>query len=263
MAACDARDGVPDGLIEDPGACRFDPASLQCQGEETDACLTPAQVGAARKIYGAAVNPRTKASIFPGLPPGSELTWTALAGGPQPFPIAVDFYRYFVFANPDWDWKTMDFDKDVAAGEVKYAKVLDATDPDLAAFKARGGKLIMYHGWNDQLISAFNSIDYYTSVRQKMGAAATDDFLRLFMAPEMLHCSGGTGPNTFDAVGALERWVEHGTKPDQMVASHSTNGVVDRTRPLCPYPQVATYKGTGSIDDAASFVCRAPAAERR
>lgn len=256
IAACDARDGVTDGLIENPPQCPFDPGSLQCTGEETDACLTPAQVGAARKIYAASVNPRTKAEIFPGMPPGSELTWNALAGGPQPFPIAVDFYKYFVFADPNWDWKTMDFDKDVAAGEEKSGKVLNATDPDLRAFKARGGKLVMYHGWNDQLITALNSINYFNSVTKTMGAKETGEFARLFMAPGMLHCAGGPGPNTFDALGALEQWVEHGRSPSELAASHSTNGVVDRTRPLCPYPQVATYGGSGSIDAAASFVCK-------
>jgi feruloyl esterase len=256
VAACDARDGVTDGLIESPQRCTFDPASLQCSGEETDACLTPAQVSAARQIYGPAVNPRTKDEIFPGMPPGSELTWGALAGGPRPFSIAVEFYKYFVFSNPDWDWTTMDFDRDVAAGEEKVGKVLNAIDPNLGAFKARGGKLVMYHGWNDQLISPFNTINYFNSVAKTMGASETDDFLRLFMAPGMLHCAGGPGPNTFDAVGALEQWVEHGRKPAEMIASHSTEGVVDRSRPLCPYPQVATYNGSGSIDAAASFACR-------
>jgi feruloyl esterase len=256
IAACDAQDGVTDGLIENPQRCRFDPATLQCAGAATEACLTPAQVGAAKKIYGAARKPGTNEEIFPGLPPGSELTWGALAGGPGPFPIALDFYRYFVFNDANWDWKTMDFDKDVAAGEAKFAKVLDATEPNLRAFKARGGTLILYHGWNDQLISAFNTINYFNNVSKTMGAADTDDFARLFMAPGMLHCAGGTGPNAFDAVTALEQWVEHGTKPAQLVASHSTNGVVDRTRPLCPFPQVAVYRGSGSIDEAASFVCK-------
>ena len=256
IAACDAHDGVTDGLLENPARCSFDPGTLLCTNEANDACLTAAQVGAARKIYASAVNPRTKEEIFPGMPPGSELTWGALTGGTQPFSIALDFYKYFVFADPTWDWKTMDFDKDVAAGEEKAGKVLNAIDPDLRAFKARGGKLIMYHGWNDQLISPLNTINYFERVRKTLGANETDEVARLFMAPGMLHCGGGPGPNTFDAVGALEQWVEHGSKPAQLVASHATDGVVDRTRPLCPYPQVATFTGTGSTDTAASFVCK-------
>jgi feruloyl esterase len=115
----------------------------------------------------------------------------------------------------------------------------------------------MYHGWNDQLIQPYNSIDYFTSVQKKFGAKDTDDFSRLFMAPGMTHCAGGVGPNTFDTVTAIEQWVEQGTKPAQLVASHrAQGGDVDRTRPLCPYPQIATYKGSGSIDQAASFVCK-------
>ena len=198
--------------------------------------------------------------------PGSELTWTAMAGGPNPFAIPVEFYKYFVYENPDWDWKTFDFDKHVALADEKFAKLLNAVDPDLDAFKKRGGKLIMYHGWNDQLIQPYNSIDYFTSVQKKLGKSETDDFARLFMVPGMQHCAGGVGPNTFDAVTALEQWVEKSVKPAQLVASHTANGLptvgsakvgaVDRTRPLCPYPQVASYTGVGSVDEAASFVCK-------
>lgn len=256
LAACDAGDGVTDSLISNPLTCTFDPGTLLCKGDETDACLTAPQVDAARKIYAYSTNPRTMEKIFAGMAPGSEITWTAMAGGPNPFAIPVDFYKYFVYENPDWDWKTFDFDKDVALADEKFAKLLNAVDPDLGAFKKRGGKLIMYHGWNDQLIQPYNSIDYFTSVQKKIGTRDTDEFARLFMAPGMQHCTGGVGPNTFDAVSALEQWVEKQTKPAQLTASHMSNGVVDRTRPLCPYPQVANYKGMGSIDDAASFVCK-------
>ena len=255
LTACDVNDGAPDGLIENPAACRFDPGTLLCSGPESETCLTAPQLEAARKIYGPAVNPRTKQELFPGMPPGSEVTWSAVSGGPAPSPIPIEAQKYFVNGDPNWDWKTFDFDKDVAATDEKLAALMNATDPNLAAFKSRGGKLIMYHGWNDQLIQAGNSINYYNSVAKTMGAGETDDFARLFMAPGMLHCAGGPGPNTFDALGALEQWVEKGTKPASLVASHSTAGTVDRTRPLCPYPQVAAYQGSGSIDDAANFVC--------
>lgn len=269
IAACDPGDGVTDGLISNPLTCKFDPGTLLCRGgssldsardrldpPEADACLTAPQVSAARKIYSYSTNPRTKEKIFAGMAPGSEITWTAMAGGPNPFSIPVEFYKYFVYSDPNWDWKLFDFDKDVALADQKFAKLLNAVDPDLSAFRKRGGKLIMYHGWNDQLIQPYNSIDYFTSVQKKMGTRETDDFARLFMAPGMQHCAGGVGPNTFDAVTALEQWVENKVKPAQLVASHATKGVVDRTRPLCPYPQVASYKGSGSIDDASSFICR-------
>ena len=254
LKACDAKDGVTDGLIENPPACKFDPQVAQCTSN-TEGCLTPAQVRAAKRIYSPAVNPKTKAEIFPGMAPGSELGWNAIAG-PQPFGLPADFFKYFVYDNAEWDYRRVDFDKDVTALDSKYAAMFNAVDPDLSAFKGRGGKLIMYHGWNDQLIQPGNSINYYNSVTKKMGAKETDDFARLFMAPGMMHCAGGPGPNAFDAVTALEQWVEKGEKPAQMIASHSTNGAVDRTRPLCPYPQVATYKGAGSTDEAANFVCK-------
>ena len=273
LAACDASDGVTDGLINNPLACKFDPGTLACRGgsslstvapgakvegsSDTEACLTAPQVDAARKIYASSTNPRTKDKIFPGFAPGSEITWTATAGGTQPFAIPVDFFKYFVFSNADWDWKTLNFDKDVATTDEKFGGLMNAIDPDLGPFEKRGGKLIMYHGWNDQLIQPYNSIDYFTSVTKKMGTKEADDFARLFMVPGMQHCAGGIGPNTFDAVTALEQWVEKGAKPAQIVATHrSSGGDIDRSRPLCSYPQVATYKGTGSIDEAVNFVCK-------
>ncbi len=256
VAACDLRDGVRDGLIENPAQCPFDPKVLQCSGANTDECLTAPQVEAARRIYGSTINPRTKAEVFPGLTRGSELWWDVVAGGPEPGPITLDFFKYFVHSDQNWDWRTFDIDKDGTAADTKFASLMNA-GPDLNAFAARGGKLIMYHGWNDDRISPFNTINYVNHVKKAIRAAPTDDFLRLFMAPGMLHCAAAApGPNAFDAVGALDQWVEKAVKPDRLIASHSTNGVVDRTRPLCPYPQVATYTGSGSIDDAASFVCK-------
>jgi feruloyl esterase len=249
-------------LLNTPPACKFDPGTLACRGESLgppagESCLTRPQVDAARQIYAGPANPRTGEQIFPGMAAGSEITWTALIGGTQPFTVALDNYKYFVASNPDWDWKQFDLDKDIAAADRKMAGVMNATDPDLQAFQKHGGKLVLYHGWNDQRISPYNSINYYTSVTKKMGRRNTDDFVRLFMVPGMQHCGGGVGPNTFDAVTALEQWVEKGTKPAEMIASHrSSDGVVDRTRPLCPYPQVATYKGAGSVDEASSFFCK-------
>jgi feruloyl esterase len=256
LEACDGLDGLKDGVIENPLICHFDPKVLECKGEDSPTCLTAAQVEAARKIYAPAKNPITGKEIYPGLEPGSETGWGALAGGPNPFGVAADHFKYVVFKDPNWDWRTLDFDKDVALADKLDNGTINATDPNLKAFQARGGRLIMYHGWNDQLIAPQNAVNYYKSVAGVIGAKKTDDFLRLFMVPGMTHCAGGPGPSSFDALTALEQWVEQGKSPDKITASHSTQGKVDRTRPLCPYPQVAQYKGSGSTDDASNFVCK-------
>ena len=256
LAACDQLDGVEDRTLEDPSRCRFDPATVQCAGDAQDNCLTVAQVEAARQIYAGARNPRTGRQVFPGMPPGSELGWSALAGS-KPFGIPVSHFRHVVFNNPDWDFLSLDFDKDVALADKLDQGLIGATDPDLGKFFAHGGKLIVYHGWNDQLITPLNSIDYYNSVAAKLGGAAKiSGSFRLFMAPGMNHCDGGEGPSHLDAVAAMEQWVEQGTAPDRIVASRVSAGdQVDRTRPLCPYPQVARYSGQGSTDNAANFTC--------
>jgi feruloyl esterase len=262
LHACDAQDGVADGVIENPRSCRFDPQVVKCKEGDGADCLTAAQVDAAKKIYGPATNPRTGEELFPGLPPGSEPGWGPAAGGPAPFPIPDSHFKYVVFEDPKWDFRTLDFDRDVARAEHVDNGTLTAISPDLNAFIKRGGRLLLYHGWNDQLISAQNSVNYYESVRSTVGAALTDTAVRLFMAPGMTHCSGGPGPNQADWLAALEQWVERGDAPTRIIASRSANGVVDRTRPLCAYPQVAQYSGQGSTDDAANFSCVAPDAKR-
>lgn len=254
LAACDARDGVKDGVIGNPQRCTFDPQEIECTGVDGPDCLTAAQVVAARKIYGPITNPRTKALIFPGLLPGSELGWAVVAG-PQAVPIAADYFKYVVFKNPDWDFQTFDFDKDLALADRTDDGLIAATDPNLREFFGHGGKLLQYHGWSDPLISPVNSVNYYSSVMDAMGAAAVKDSYRLFMMPGMNHCSGGDGPDHFDSIEVIEQWVEQGKAPEQIIASHLRDGKVDRTRPLCPYPQVAAYTGTGSTDDSKNFVC--------
>jgi feruloyl esterase len=269
IAACDARDGVVDGTIEDPGRCRVDTAALVCKpGQTAASCLTPPQADAARRLYDGLKDPKTGAQLYPGLAPGSEPFWVNRDPA-NPFPIPISHYKWLVFGDPDWDWKTFDFadpadyDAHVRA-EARLAPIMNATDPNLAAFRERGGKLLQYHGWYDQLIAPRNSIDYFDSVvahfgRGKDRAAALTDvqsFYRLFMMPAVAHCGGGTGPSSFDMQTALEDWIERGIAPNRIVASRQVGGVVDRSRPLCPYPQVAVYNGKGDTNDADSFTCR-------
>jgi feruloyl esterase len=257
ITACDALDGVKDGLIDDPRACRFDPGSLLCEGDDNESCLTPRQVAAVRMIYDGARNPRTGERIFSGWARGSEAGWPGYFVG-QPEPARLDFWRYWVFDDPIWDPRTFDFDRDVAFADAKMATVT-ANDPDLTAFQKRNGKLIMYNGTADPVVPPEDGIRYYESVQQFIGGwEQTNGFLRLFLVPGMGHCGGGPGPNTFDALGALDRWVSEGAAPDRIIATHSDRGAVDRTRPLCPYPQMARWNGSGRLSEAASYTCAAP-----
>ena len=259
LDACDALDGVKDGLIEDPTRCHFDPRVLLCKGADGPSCLTAPQVEAARNMYAPGRNPRTGAELFASLVPGTELGWGVLGSGPDPSANIFDHFKYVVYKDPTWDWRTFDFDTGIARAEQPDNAVMNATDPNLSAFFAHNGKLLLYHGWSDTNVATLNTLKYYKTVVDTMGGAAkTMDHIRLFLEPGMGHCGGGEGPNVFDKVGTLERWVEQGKAPEKIVASHSKDGKVDRTRPLCPYPEVARYKGTGSIDDAASFACQSP-----
>ncbi len=256
LDACDAIDGVTDGLIADPDRCTFDPSVLRCKTSDSGSCLTPEQVETARFIYAAPRNPKTGRPIT-GLARGSELGWTDAGWTASARATGLDQFRFIVFRNPKWEVSDFNFDSDIVRAEETDAETINALDPDLKPFLDRGGKLIHYHGWNDPQISPGNSTQYYTRVLEKLGGRSkVEASYRLFMVPGMGHCGGGEGPNTFDMIGALERWVEKGSAPDQIIASHSTNNKPDRTRPLCPYPQIAAHKGTGSTDDAANFVCR-------
>jgi feruloyl esterase len=256
LQACDMLDGVKDRVIENPKACRFDPKVLQCKGEDAATCLTAPQVEAARTMYAPLVNPVTKKEIFPGLAYGSELGWSTF-GGPRPFGIGAEMFEHMVFNDPDWDFKTLNFDTHMDLVDKIENGVINARDPNLKPFAAAGGKLIQYHGWADPQISAGSSVLYYESVTAAMGGAAqVGSYYRLFMVPGMNHCGGGDGTATFDMLTALEQWVEGGKAPDRIPASRMANGKVDRTRPLCPYPQQATYRGSGSTDEAESFVCK-------
>jgi hypothetical protein len=280
LAGCDANDGVKDGVIENPGQCRLDPQSMLCKGGDSDQCLTEAQAKSLKKLYDGLRNSKGK-SIFPGYAAGGEAEtggWVPWLTGAEReksamFLFGTNFYRNIVFSNPAWDYKTFDVTRDVKAAVEKAAGILNATDPDLKAFHTRGGKLILYHGWSDAAIPAQNVINYYESVVKKMGAKQSEGFVKLYMVPGMQHCAGGSGPNSFGQGGvaqgeprnniaaALEQWVEKGIAPNEIIATRYKPGsnppVAERTRPLCVYPQVARYKGSGSTDDAANFVCTA------
>jgi feruloyl esterase len=254
VEACDSLDGVRDGLIGDPTKCRFDPGVLECKGPDEPSCLTPAQVRTARMLYASRVNPRTKRTIA-GLERGSELGWTDQGWTASARATGVDQFRFLVFKDPRWSIAQFNFDTDMAQADEIDNDSLNALDPNLKPFIERGGKLIQYHGWSDPQIAPGNSTQYYESVVNALGGATqVRHAYRLFMVPGMGHCGGGDGPSTFDAVAALEAWVEQGQPPDQMIARQRATG---RSRPLCPYPQVARYRG-GSIDAAASFTCQMP-----
>ncbi|HEX5082070.1 MAG TPA: tannase/feruloyl esterase family alpha/beta hydrolase [Blastocatellia bacterium] len=279
LAACDARDGVTDGVLDDPTKCGFDPAVLLCKGDETDECLTEKQVAALKKIYSGPRDAKGR-QIIPGFTPGGETGlggWTPWITGATPtsalqYFFSTQAFRNMVYNDPKWDYKTFDPERDGRMADEKLSPVLNATDPNLKAFSARGGKLILYHGWSDAALPPVNTINYFQSVVAKFGRRQTDSFARLFMAPGVQHCGGGPGPDSFgqtvtraqsdpqhDLTLALERWVEQGVAPDKVVATKRRGGPPDapplRTRPLCPYPQVARYKGSGNTDDAANFNC--------
>jgi feruloyl esterase len=220
--------------------------------------LSGEQVMALRQIYAGAKNPRTGASIHPTLVPGGEPTWQIVTATGL-VNIPYDYFGRAVFGTPTWDWRKFDFDKDLARANDKTGGILNAIDPDIAKFRAAGGKLILYHGWNDQVIFPEGSINYQQSVADKLaagkGVAGVHDFFRLFMVPGMAHCRGGVGTDRFDAQSAIEAWVERGQAPASIAASRMEDDKVTRTRPLCPYPQVAKYDGSGDTNDAANFRC--------
>ena len=293
LKQCGTRDQglANDPFLIDPQDCKFDPKVLQCTAGQSSNCLTAAQVGAVEQIYQGVTDPRTGVQLHPGLPRGSELGW-GKAGGQFLInrPVSegsgvssYDFFRFTVFEVPPpyfWDYTTLNFDSDVTLVDSKFASLFNASDPDLSKFERHGGKLIMYHGYADPLIAPANTIDYYESVAADQPSyqlthsvtaalADTQRFFRLFMVPGMYHCAGGPGANIFngadnqgnptdpdhDILSALDLWVTRHEAPEQIIASNQTAGVVNFTRPLCPYPENARYKGTGSTSDAANFVC--------
>jgi TonB family protein len=284
VAACDANDGVTDGVLNDPRECHFDPKVLLCKAGDNDSCLTAPQVVALKKIYDGPVDSKGK-QMFPGFLPGGEqggggwTTWIAQSPGKDlQTAFASGFFNNMISANSNGalglktiDLKTINVEAAVKMADEQQAQTFNATDPNMKAFMDRGGKLIVYHGWSDAALPPLGAIKYFSSVQAAMGADKTDSFMRLFMVPGMQHCGGGPGANAFGQFGpagdaqhdlyqALEQWVEKGVAPDKIIAkkfvseADHTQGV-KMTRPLCPYPQSAKYKGTGDTNDAASFVC--------
>jgi len=274
-ARCDARDGLRDGLIDDPRRCDFDPARdvRQCAAGQDDAtCLTPAQATALSRIY-AGVTSNGRPAHF-GQPVGAEAVGQSFTGSgalesgwdqwllvkpgemSRQHAYGDSFVKFFAFARADanYDVRSFNFDRDLPRLAEARA-LLNATNPDLGRFRQRGGKLLVYFGWADTALPPLMGVDYYEKALARNGPG-TPDFFRLFMVPGMFHCRGGVGTDRFDAMTALINWVETGRAPAMLNAARVEQGRVVRTRPLCPYPQVARHRGTGSIDEAANFVCR-------
>lgn len=249
----------------DPYSCHWNPASLMCGAHNADDCLTANQVESVRKIYSGPTNPITHQSIYPGVPPGSESGWNSFVpqNGKPPY---ASLFRW-VFG-PSWNWRTFDYSRDVALVDQRLAPMLNATNPDLRAFKSLGHKLIMYHGWADWLVSPQESINYYEAVADTQAKAArklnkskykeTENFLRLFMVPGMAHCGGGAGLNSIDALPSLQLWVEEGIAPRKIIARRIVGRTTVMTRPTCPYPQIPHYRGIGATTVASNFSCVKP-----
>jgi feruloyl esterase len=283
-ALCDAADGVTDGVIADPRECHFKPATLICKGAESDACLTAKQAHTLEVLYGG-IHDAAGKLIFPGYLPGSELGaggWGSWITGPVPgtsamYVFSTSYFINMVYEKKDWNYKDAVIADAYQAALEKTRQMLDATDPNLKPFAAHGGKLILYHGWNDPGISPLNTLNYYNDVRAAVGPASADSFVRLFMVPGMQHCFGGPGATAFDqwempmtAVPddaqhdvylALEAWVERGSAPESMIAAKydltADPPKLQMTRPICAYPKAAKYKGSGDTNDAANFTCAA------
>jgi feruloyl esterase len=264
MNACDALDGVKDNLITNPMACKFEPASLQCKAGNTADCLTAPQVATVKTIYSAARTSKGEL-IFPGYAFGGEAGYNLMRAvtaigpnaqtpeNPAPGDLQLGTYRYLAHQDAKWDWKTFNINSDPALAK-KMGGFIDAVETDMSKFKNRGGKLLLFHGWADPAIQPEHSVNYYNSVLAKMGKNQ-DNWLELFMVPGMGHCGGGNGPNQIDWMGTLETWREKGETPKTIIGKGKI-GETPMTRPLCPHPQVATYKGSGDTNDAANFVCK-------
>jgi feruloyl esterase len=281
IAACDLLDGAKDGLVSDPIRCKFDPATLKCNGADAPTCLTAGQVEAVKKVYSGPQNPLTKKTIYPGMYPGGEMGWASGVVINRTNTSGVssnDFWSYALHHDKNWQFRNFDFARDIERADKELAPVTNATDANLDKFKSLGHKLLYYHGAADPLIPAQNGIDYFEAVvASQKGLDKTQSFFRAFLVPGLYHCSGGPGPIAFGTAGqppatqndadhdvmlALQRWVEDGKAPEKVIATKYVDGDAAKgvafQRPLCPHPQVATYKGSGDTNDAANFSCVVP-----
>lgn len=280
LSACDAGDGVKDGIINDPRACHFDPAAMACKGSDSDDCLTPKQVESLKKVY---AGPRDASGkqLFPGFEPGGEVggggwvTWItgAASGRDLQTVFAEGFFKNMITTSQPLDLKTVKIQDALKLAQEQQAHTFNADNPDLGAFVKRGGKLILYHGWSDAALPPLATIQYLERVQKAIGPQPTDSAIRLYMAPGLQHCAGGPGPDSFGQFGmaaspdpehdirlALERWVEKGIAPNKIIAAKLSGEPrqATMTRPLCPYPEIAKYTGSGDDKDAANFVCVPP-----
>ena len=274
IAQCDETDGLKDGIVSAPEACKFDPGVTQCKSGDSADCLTADQLQTLRAIYDGPRDPKTGKQVMSGFPPGSELQLIALVAAPEPFPVATSYFRNLVFADQKgWDFRSFDYGADTVKGRSYGAGIVDVPPTGLDRFFARGGKLLLSHGWTDGLIPAKNTVAFYGKLSASTPAKARQSQLRLFMVPGMNHCGGGEGPSAIDTLAALDAWAASGTAPDRLIAARAPSAagppgppgppLPPMTRPLCPYPAVARYKGEGPTDKAESFACAAPGAGAR
>jgi feruloyl esterase len=278
LAACDAQDGVKDGIVSNPEACHVDTAALVCKGAEDVSCLTPKQATTLRALYRGGTDDRGQ-TLFPGYTPGDEtMGWKNWMIGNAPASgsggnYMANFFRYMVYNDPKWNPLTADVDDALRRGMQGAAKDVDSTNTDLSRFAARGGKLILYHGWNDPAISPWNTVNYFNAVKKTMGEAKAAQTVRLFMAPGVEHCLAGPGPSLFGQLGLpaaegkgsgaldlLQKWVERGDAPEMILAAtpkDPRDPAAQIVRPLCAYPKRAVYDGKGDPKQPGSFACKA------
>jgi feruloyl esterase len=267
LGQCDEVDGLKDGIVSAPRACAFDPVVAQCKAADAADCLTADQVQTMRAIYDGVRDPKTGKQILRGFPPGSELQVAALISAPEPFPVATSYMRMLVFGDQKgWDFRKFDYAADTPKARAYAADKLDVSPAGLDKFFAHGGKLLLSHGWTDGLIPASNTVAFYEGLQAKIPAKQRERQLRLFMVPGMNHCSGGEGPSSIDTLAAIDAWATTSTPPERLIAARAPGGPGPQqppmTRPLCPYPAVARYKGEGPVDKAESFACAAPPARK-